>query len=112
MPLGFRVERACEAVYGRIMGPQNPWLAALLQLKWLSEDYVEGRVHHFGNTRAAKEATATIPVAFNMGGDPVKAGLVKSFNRPGGNVTGSVVLTEMPEPKRLDQLRPPMGDRQ
>ena len=32
MPLGFRVERACEAVYGRIMGPQNPWLAALLQL--------------------------------------------------------------------------------
>ncbi|MGB7835554.1 MAG: ABC transporter substrate binding protein [Xanthobacteraceae bacterium] len=39
-----------------------------------------------------------------MGGDPVKAGLVKSFNRPGGNVTGSVVLTETLEPKRLELL--------
>ena len=54
--------------------------------------------------RAAKEATATIPVVFNMSSDPVKAGLVESFDQPGGNVTGSVLLADTLEPKRLDLL--------
>ena len=56
------------------------------------------------SARAAKEATATIPVIFNMGSDPVKASLVESFNRPGGNVTGSVILTEAMEQKRFSML--------
>ena len=53
---------------------------------------------------AAKQVTSTVPIVFGMGGDPVKAGLVASFNRPGGNATGYTLLTNQMEPKRIGLL--------
>src|SRR5882724_5286580 len=53
---------------------------------------------------AAKSATTTIPIVFEMGADPVAIGLVGNLNRPGGNLTGVSSLNVQVTPKRLEIL--------
>jgi putative ABC transport system substrate-binding protein len=56
------------------------------------------------SARAARDATPTIPVVFISGSDPVERGLVASFARPGGNLTGVAMMVAELTPKRFELL--------
>jgi putative tryptophan/tyrosine transport system substrate-binding protein len=76
----------------------------------LASDLVRRRVRMIATVgsaltaRAAKDATNAIPIVFGFGADPVKLGLVTSLNRPGGNVTGVISLSNELIGKQLAML--------
>jgi putative ABC transport system substrate-binding protein len=79
------------------------------QLPGLAADLVGRKVDVIAadavtSARAAKDATPTIPVVFISGGDPVERGLVASFARPGGNLSGVAMMVTKLAPKRFELL--------
>jgi putative tryptophan/tyrosine transport system substrate-binding protein len=78
-----------------------PALAADLVQRRVAVIFVEPNV---GFARIAKNATATIPIVFAAGSDPVESGLVANLSRPGGNVTGVTFLAIQLVAKRLEIL--------
>jgi putative ABC transport system substrate-binding protein len=79
------------------------------QLPKLAADLVDHRptvLMASGNYAAvaAKTATTTIPIVFTGGVDPIRIGLIASFNRPGGNITGVYTLTDEMPIKSLELL--------
>jgi putative ABC transport system substrate-binding protein len=79
-----------------------PALAAELVKRPVDAIFATGSVV---SALAAKSATMTIPIVFANGSDPVQYGLVASFNRPGGNVTGITFINGQLGPKRIQLLR-------
>ena len=78
-----------------------PALAAELVKRPVDAIFATGSVV---SALAAKAATASIPIVFANGGDPVEYGLVASLDRPGSNITGAVSLNVELGPKRLELL--------
>lgn len=89
--------------YRRAEGDRDRMASAAAALAAMPVDMIAT----FGTTAslAAKAATTSIPIVMISVGDPVRAGLVQSLARPGGNVTGNTILAQEIGPKRLQLIK-------
>jgi putative tryptophan/tyrosine transport system substrate-binding protein len=101
--LGYIEGRDIAIEYRSAKGRPEQLVAAATELVQLPVDVIVT----FGSpaTRAAKQATATIPIVMTMIGDPVGAGFVASLAHPGGNITGNTILGPEVAVKRLQLLK-------
>src|SRR5262249_50979466 len=101
---GYTEDRNVMIDYRRAEGVNEhlPSLAADLVRKLVAVIVTLGNT---ASALAAKGATATIPIVFNIGANPVEIGLVASLARPGGNLTGVTTLGVEVGPKQLEALR-------
>jgi len=79
------------------------------QLPWFATDLVDRKVAAIVSAGApaalaAKNATTTIPIVFLSGVDPVRVGIIRTLNRPGGNITGIAILTNGLIAKQIELL--------
>jgi putative ABC transport system substrate-binding protein len=91
---------AIEFRSGNGQSDQVPAMAAELVRRQVDVIFVNSSP----GTLAARSATATIPIVFQLAQDPVQLGLAASLNRPGGNLTGATSLNVELGPKRLEIL--------
>jgi putative ABC transport system substrate-binding protein len=97
-------------VEGRNVAIEFRWGDSNDRLAAMASDLVQRKVTAIvtagpvSTAKAAKAATDTIPIIFAVGGDPVAFGIVDSFNRPGGNITGVTNLNFELGQKRLELL--------
>jgi len=98
-------------VEGRNVAIDYRWAEGRIdELDALATELVADRVALIAATggmrsaQAAKKATASIPIVFVLGADPVQVGLVASFNKPNGNATGTMIVATELASKRLSLL--------
>jgi putative ABC transport system substrate-binding protein len=97
-------------VDGRNVTVEHHWAEGSYdRLPWFAADLVNRKVAAIiaagtPAAHAAKNATTTIPIVFQSGVDPVRAGIIGTLNRPSGNITGIAILTNGLIAKQIELL--------